>query len=74
MTNMEQKVLDLNYKDKIQCWRDQEILLKENKSKATSCMFNYCGKAMQMHLLNIPNYEDQVKDDTIEMIKEIKKC
>ena len=70
-SNMEQKGLDIDFEDDNQRWKDRKQVFKENKKKAATFLLCYCNKMMDQRIIIIPNYEAQVKNDPIKMLKEI---
>ena len=70
---VEQVGLDIIYKAKVQRWIERQDTLESNLSKAYALIFdNYCAKSMQSRVEQHPDFEKQIRNDPIELLKTIK--
>ena len=70
---VQQEGLDILYKAEVQQYMERKCILEENMAKAYALIFSsYCNKTMQHRVEEHPKFDDEIRDNPIELLKAIK--
>ena len=70
---IEQEGYDIEYKEELRKYNIRKDVYEENKVKAYALIFGYCNKTMQNRIEESKDFESIIRDDPLELLKEIKK-
>ena len=61
------------YKERVALFLKRQDIFEDNLKKAYSMIYgNYCTKAMQHRVQELPKFRTKIKDDPIQLLKAIK--
>ena len=67
-----QEMNDKLYEKMLEEWLERKRQYKENTLKAYAYIYgNYCSKAMQIAIQELPNYESEIQDDPIKLLESV---
>ena len=70
---IEQEGYDIEYKEELRKYNIRKDVYEENKVKAYALIFRCCNKTMQNRIEESKDFESVIRDDPLELLKEIKK-
>ena len=71
---IEQETMNRRYDSKMNFYSTQEQSFEDNWIKAYGLIYrSYCSSQMQTALKKLPNYETEVLDDPLKLLKEVEK-
>jgi len=71
----EQSGMDICYQEELSRHLDRVQTLKDGMNQAYSLIFStYCSKLMQGRLEALPEFEQSIRNDPVELLKAIKNC
>jgi hypothetical protein len=71
----EQKGFDIEFQEELSRYLDRVKTLEQGLKKAYALiMSTYCTKSMQTRIEEHPDFEDEIDDDPIALLKAIKEC
>ena len=69
---IEQGGYDLEYKEALRAYNMRKEIYEDNKSKAYAYIFTYCNRTMQNRIKESPDFETNIRNDPIALLREIK--
>lgn len=69
---IEQDGFDIAYQEDLREYNNRVKVFEENKYKAFSVIWSYCNKVMQNRIEESPEFESRIRDEPLELLKEIK--
>ena len=70
---IEQDGFDILYREEIKEYNIRKVIYEDNKIKAYGLIFSHCNKVMQNRIEETPNFEADIRDDPLMLLREIKK-
>ena len=72
LLRIEQDGYDLEYTEDLRNYNARVYTYEENKHRAYALIFGYCNKTMQNRIEEISDFETRVRNDPLELLREIK--
>jgi len=70
--NLEDEEFKMEFKIEMEEYRDRVTTFEKNKPKVFSFLLNHCSKGLKDKIQARSNYENEIKDNPIELLKAIK--
>src|SRR5210317_821031 len=69
---IEKEGFDIEYKEELRKYNLRKDVYEENKVKAYALIFSYCNKTIQNRIEESRDFEDEIRDDPLRLLEEIK--